>query len=92
MEKPNLEKMWEMPIRIPEGSWGENIKVLQKKVIPVISILKEKCGVQWYCFVIHNSKNGLPISYQVLQSHIRFENKNNLQNDELPLKLSGYCD
>ncbi|MCJ7498412.1 MAG: hypothetical protein MUO78_09830 [candidate division Zixibacteria bacterium] len=92
MKKPNIENMCEMAVRIPDGSLGENIKSLQNKVIPVISKLKEECGVQWYCFLIHNNKNGLPISYEGFQFHIRFENTNNLSIDELKSKLPEYCE
>lgn len=92
MEKPNIDNMWEMAIRIPDGSWGEHIISLQNKVIPAISKLKEECGVQWYCFLIHNNINGLPIPYQGLQFHIRFENTKNLSIDELKSKLPKYCE
>ncbi len=93
MEKPNIENMWEMAIRIPNSShWGENIKVLQNKVIPVVSTLKEKCGARWYHFLIHNSENGVPILHHGLQFHIRFENSNNLSIDELKSKLPKYCE
>jgi len=87
MQKPNIENMWEMAIRIPHGPWGVNIEVLRNEVIPMISTLREQCGARWYCFLIHNNRNGMPIDYQGLQFHIRFENSNNLSLNELQSRL-----
>jgi hypothetical protein len=85
--------MWEMAIRIPDGQWGIHIEILVKKVIPVISILKEECGVEWYCFLIHNNDNGVPIpSYDGIQFHVRFENSTLLPKEKLSKLLPGYCE
>jgi hypothetical protein len=93
MDKPNLNIMYETAILIPspEQSWGQKISILINKVIPVVTILKEKCGVKWYCFHIHNNKNGLPISNNGLQFHLRFENTNNLSISQIESFLPVYC-
>ncbi len=88
MKKPDIENVWEMAIRILD----DHIKILQTEVIPTITVLKEKCRVKWYCFLIHSRNNGVPIPYNGPQFHIRFENSANLSQEELSKLLPDYCE
>jgi hypothetical protein len=92
MKKPDIENMREMAIRVLYKDGGDHIKILQTEVIPTISVLKEKCGVKWYCFLIHNRDNGVPIPYNGPQFHIRFENSANHSQKELSNLLPDYCE
>ena len=92
MNKPDLNNIWETAIRIPGQPIGIHMQVLQTKVIPVIKVLRDECAVQWYCFLIHNSQNGVPIPYSGLQFHIRFENSAKLGKEKLRKSLPPCCE
>ena len=85
--------MYEMAISIPlNEQWENAMFILINKLIPVITILQEKCGAEWYCYLIHNNQNGLSIpNNNGLQFHLRFENSNNLSIDQVKSFLPEYC-
>jgi len=93
MQKPNLDNIWETAIRIPYNlNKLEHILTLRKKVIPTIILLENSAKIMWYCFNIHNKKNGLPIEYDGPQFHIRFENSQDIEENELIQILPEYCE
>lgn len=93
MRVPNLTNIWEFAIKLPKGNLAEkHFKILKTKVIPAIKILKKKFGVKWYCFLIHNNKNGVPIKYKGPQYHIRFENIKHYTKNDLFIHLPSYCE
>ena len=91
MKKPDIERMWEMAIRIP-NQIDVHRDMLRTHISPLTSVLKEKCGVKWYCFLLHNSANGVPILYDGGQFHIRFENTLELDKRELIKNIPDYCE
>lgn len=84
--------MWEMAIRIPKNQGYVHLDMLRTHIMPLISVLKEKWEVKWYCFLIHNSTNGVPIPYDGPQYHIRFENSVGMEKTELITHLPDYCE
>lgn len=92
MRKPDLDNIWEFAIKLPKGNLGEkHLKVLRTKVIPTINILKKKFKVKWYCFLIHNNKNGVPIKWNGPQYHIRFESPGCFTKNQFFIALPDYC-
>jgi len=92
MNKPDLNKLWETFIRFSwdELSSGGHIGLIREKVAHVISVLKAKGDIGWYCFWIHDRNSGVPTSADddYLYFHIRFELKKHISPvDVLPI----YC-
>jgi len=92
MKRPEPSKLWEVAVRFPGGSWGPHILTLKNDVIPLIKTLKKEAGVKWYSFMVHDSKNGVPIKYHGPQYHIQFENSNGLTKKKLLSVLPGQAE
>jgi len=73
MQRPDLDRMWETFIRIPAG---ENpINMIRSKVGPLVSRLRDERIIEWYHFLVHDRRSGVPTSKDdaSLYFHIRFE-------------------
>lgn len=97
MEKPNLNRTWETFIKIPSE---ENMtyaillrnvcNTIRFKIYPMISDLKSKNMLKWYCFLLHPSRRkGDTNSY----FHIRFEPKEGIDDKErVNAILPNFCE
>ena len=97
MQRPNLNQMWETFIKIPlEDRPITRLKIIydiiRLKIYPMISLLKSNDMINWYCFLIHNRKSGVPTSENDNNPyfHIRFAIKNISPQDFLK-SLPNYC-
>ena len=93
MEKPDLNRMWETFIKIGlpnEASLGRIINTIRFKVSPTIEDLKQQKIINWYCFLMHDRKSGVPTTEDDnnLYWHIRFEPKQDMNPKDF---LPRYC-
>jgi hypothetical protein len=98
MEMPNLEKMWETFIKIgkidlitpnkPFVDHAQIIQIIRRKISPMIAHLENEGVINWYSFLIHDKRSGVPTTEDDdnLYFHIRFS----LKNDFKP-SLPDYC-
>lgn len=68
--------MWETFVRF---SWedvplGRHIAIIREKIFPLISRLENEEIINWYCFLIHDGKHGVPTNENDKNPyfHIRF--------------------
>ena len=92
MQKPDLNQMWETFVKF---SWedvptGRHIDIIRNKIFPLISRLENEEIINWYCFLIHDRKSGVPTSENDENPyfHIRFALKKDIEPKEL---LPNYC-
>jgi hypothetical protein len=97
MEKPNLNRTWETFIKIPsEENMPYSIllrnvcNTIRFKIYQMVSDLKSKNMLKWYCFLLHPSRRkGDTNSY----FHIRFELKEGIDDKErVNAILPDYCE
>jgi len=95
IHKPNLNQVWETFIKIelrrPNRSLQENLyDMIRAKIHPMISDLKERKIIDWYCFLIHK-KNEVPTTEDDKNAywHIRFELKQDMNPKDF---LPKYCE
>ena len=97
MEKPDLSKMWETFIKIPTDDNRMRFNVLcnhiRSKICPMISRLKDKGMINWYCFLIHDRNSGVPTSEDDKNPyfHIRFALRRDINPNEFLSSLPNYC-
>ena len=94
MKKPNLDQMWETFIKIPIEhntlTLNDIYDTIRSKIHPMISRLRDKGILNWYCFLIHSRNSGVPTSEDDDDPyfHVRLElGKNVTAHDYLP----SYC-
>ena len=85
--------MWETFIKIGlpnEVSFRRIIDMIRFKLYPMISNLRQKKIINWYHFLIHNRKSGVPTTEDDdnLYFHIRFDLKRDINPKDL---LPRYC-
>lgn len=88
MQEPDLNKMWETFIRIePSLDFRSLIRTM---LYPTILDLRQKEIIDWYCFLIHNRKGGVPTTEDDDNAyfHIRFSLKKNINPKDV---LPDYC-
>ncbi len=68
-EGPNLERMIEtfIPIEISNEvdasqAWQDYLQLLRSVVAPLVRELTRKGAIDWYCFLVHDRKSGVPTS------------------------------
>lgn len=91
MQKPNLNQMWETFIKIGlEVHYGSLCDMIRFQIHPVISDLRQKKIIDWYCFLIHNRESGVPTTKDDNNAywHIRFELKQDMNPKDF---LPKYC-
>ena len=97
MDKPNLDRMWETFIRIgkldftPDTqflNYPEMIRIIRSKISPMILRLVDKGIINWYSFLIHDRKSGVPTkeSDYSLYFHVRVS----VLTDDEPI-FPDYC-
>jgi len=93
MQKPDLNQMWETFIKIGLPNEVPHTKfypLIRTKVYPTISDLEQKGLIDWYCFLVHNKKSGVPTTEDDdnLYFHIRFSLKKEINSKDF---LPNYC-
>lgn len=95
MEKPDLNRMWETFIKM---SWedirgGEHLNIIRFKIHQIISFLKDDGIINWYCFLIHDRKSGVPTSEDDTNPyfHIRFALEKDVDPNKFLITLPEYC-
>ena len=99
MEKPDMNQMWETFIKIglsSETSFGRIINMIRLKIHPMIGDLKQKKIINWYHFLIHNRKSGVPTTEDDdnLYFHIRFTLDKDIEvkdEEDVDSFLPNYC-
>lgn len=88
MQEPDLDLMWETFIRIPQTA--NPINIIRSQVYPLISRLKGKDIMNWYSFLIHDRRSGVPTSEDDDNPyfHIRFDLKRTIDPTDF---LPDYC-
>jgi len=95
VHKPNLDLMWDTFVRL---SWedipvGKHIARLRHDIAPLISRLKDQGVIDWYCFLIHDRRSGVPTTENDTNPyfHIRFALREGVDPDNLVGSLPKYC-
>ena len=97
MEKPDLNQMWETFIEIPAEDNRTRLTILynmiRSQIYPMISRLRDRGIVNWYCFLIHDRHSGVPTSEDDDNPyfHIRVALKKSASPDEFLNSLPNYC-
>jgi len=95
MERPDLDRMWETFIKIglpSEISIARVIHAIRFKIYPTISDLRKKKVINWYSFLIHNRKSGVPTTEDDnnLYFHIRLALKKDVKPNDFRESLPNY--
>jgi len=91
MQNPSLDKMWETFIKIGlpnEVSFGRLIQTIRFKIYPMISDLRQKKLINWYCFLIHRSRRKDDPN---LYFHIRVALEKGVDPEVFRESLPDYC-
>lgn len=96
MQKPDLDRIWETFIKIGlpnELSLARVIHLIRFKIYMTISNLREKEVINWYSFLIHSRKTGVPTTEDDnnLYFHIRVSLKNHVKPSDFVDLLPNYC-
>ncbi len=98
MEKPDLDMMWETYIRIglPNVATirrAEFFDLIRFRVSDAIDRLKNSSMIDWYCFLMHTRKSGVPTTEDDnnLYFHIRFTTKKKTELKDILDLLPNYC-
>ncbi len=87
--------MWETFIKIPTENNQIRFSVLfdivRFKIHPMISSLTNAGIIEWYCFLIHGKKSGVPTTQDGNEAyfHIRMSLKD--EKPDFPKSLPDYC-
>ena len=95
MNKPNLNSnhLWEVFIWInPAGK--DYVNIIRCDIAQMITQLKEKYGINWYCFLVHNKQSGVPkkAKHDDLYFHIRLELNTKISQGDLNNNLPNCCE
>lgn len=96
MQKPDLDRMWETFIKIPRENNQINFDsifdTIRFKIYPIIKSLRKEGIIDWYCFLIHDKKSGVPTTQDDDNAyfHIRVSFKKN-NGFDFPKLLPDYC-
>lgn len=82
--------MWETFIRISPADFCD---VLRFKAKPMIFQLRDKGTIEWFCFLIHDKKSGVPTSPDDNNAyvHIRVALRENAEPNDFLKSLPDYC-
>ena len=97
MQQPDLNKMWETFVRIgipdyaspkPFLDFFNLIQIIRSKIYPMISRLQNDGVINWYCFLVHDRKSGVPTTEDDYNCY--FHIRVSLRNDVEP-SFPNYC-
>ena len=109
MNKPNFQNVIETFIRTPipessptgqiaiqalQQSWSPYIDLLRLRIAPLIQDLKLKGVIDWYSFLVHSRRNGVPThsTDNGFYIHLRLEFTEYLEENELQTHLPSWCE
>lgn len=92
MQKPNLERLWRVWIKIApqdslDGDFKGAVSTIKSQITNVVSTLEENNIIDWYYFLIHRKDNE-PNS---LHFDVVFSVKEGIEAEEFINKLPSYC-
>ena len=68
-DSPNVESIIEtfIPIQVSKDAtslqvWQDYLDMLRSAVAPLVRDLTQRGAINWYCFLVHNWKSGVPTS------------------------------
>ncbi len=91
VQKPDLNRMWETFIKIGLEIRYDNLyDLIRFKIHPMISDLRQRGIIDWYCFLIHNRTSGVPTTEDDKNAywHIRFTVSKDVNPKDF---LPNYC-
>ena len=96
MEKPNLNRMYEAFIKIGlpgDFSVERAIHMIRFELYPLITQLKSDEIINWYSFLIHNRRSGVPTTEddENFYFHVRFGLKEEVDSKDLNNSLPQDC-
>lgn len=90
MQKPDLDKMWQIWIRIEilqgQGLFNSAVGAIKSQVSEVVSILETKKIIDWYQFLIHGRENDSNLYF-----HVRFSLGKGVASKDFLGSLPSYC-
>jgi len=92
MQKPNLDRLWQVWIKIgiPQSSYQDlsnsAVNTIRTQVAEVVSILETRNVIDWYYFLIHGRENDVNLYF-----HCVFSLKDNVKSEEFTSLLPSYC-
>jgi hypothetical protein len=93
MQKPNLDRLWQVWIKIgvPQGSYEDWFKqvtdTIKSQVAGVVSVLETKKMIDWYYFLIHHKEgNNLNLYF-----HLIFSLGEDIESEDFLGSLPSYC-
>jgi hypothetical protein len=97
---PNVESMIEtfIPIQVSEDAtllqvWQNYLDMLRSVVAPLVRDLTQKGAINWYCFLVHDRKSGVPTSKDDnrLYVHLRMALTKASNEAEFINQLPSFC-
>jgi len=96
MQKPDLDRMWHTFIKIGlpnQISCEKIIHMIRSNVTSTISLLWDNSLINWYSFLIHDRRSGVPTTEDDdnLYFHIRVSLKKGVDAKHFRKSLPDYC-
>jgi len=85
MEKPSLDRIWHTFVKLPSDRIGSgmHIDILRFKIRPALLDLKNRGIIDWYSFLIHDKKSGVPAQLEEGLYYIRVALNENIGPSDL---------
>ena len=99
-EMPNVENIIEtfIPIQVSKDAtslqvWQNYLDMLRSVVAPLVRDLTQRGAINWYCFLVHNWKSGVPTSKDDdrLYVHLRMALTKASNEAEFINQLPSFC-
>ena len=99
-EMPNVENIIEtfIPIQVSKDAtslqaWQDYLDMLRSVVAPLVRDLTQRGAINWYCFLVHNWKSGVPTSKDDdrLYVHLRMALTKASNEAEFINQLPSFC-
>lgn len=86
MQKPNLDRLWQVWIKIDiqQDLFNSAINTIRTRVTEAVSILEAK--IDWYYFLIHGRPNDVNLYF-----HCVFSLRESVNSEEFTSSLPDYC-
>jgi muconolactone delta-isomerase len=96
MQRPTLSRMYETFIKIdphPDPLHQIIFQTIKTKVYPTIEQLKKDGKVDWYSFLIHNRRSGVPTTSDDNNAyfHIRFSLSKEADKEQILKSIPDFC-
>jgi hypothetical protein len=97
---PNIERIIEtfIPIQVPTDAtslqiWQNYLDMLRSVVAPLVRDLTQKGAINWYCFLVHDRKSGVPTGQEddKLYVHLRMSLVKATHEAEFINQLPSFC-